>query len=262
MQLKWYGTAALILREDDTSIAFDPFYGLGIGESIRTQILSPCEQEFRNVHHVFATHGHFDHISRIPVIYKNAELKLWCSRTPYKTMLREGIQPEQMQVISPGERIHVGPFSITAYQSRHCRFDLPIIAQTLRRSGLFRHPVRPLQLLGMDLKYRENKETLLYEVSCKNKRIQIMGSLNLSADVEYPTGADMLILPFQGRSDLEEYGALIVQRLKPKKVYLDHYDDSFPPISDTVDTKKFEKLLWEREKIPCQALEKGAAVYG
>ncbi len=89
-----------------------------------------------------------------------------------------------------------------------------------------------------------------------------MGSLNLSADVEYPTGADMLILPFQGRSDLEEYGLSIVRRLKPKKVYLDHYDDSFPPISDEISTKKFEKILREQESITCLALEKGEIVYG
>lgn len=261
MRLEWYGTAALILREDDTSIAFDPFCGLGAGESLYSQHLSSREREFRNVNIVFATHGHFDHVSRIPVIYKDAKSELWCTRTPYKTMLRKGIRPEQMHLIAPGDTVHAGPFTVTAYQSRHCRFDLPLVARTLRRSGFFRHPVRPLRMLGMGLKYRENKEILLYEVLCKNKRIQIMGSLNLSGNVEYPTGADVLILPFQGRSDLEEYGLSIVRRLKPKKVYLDHYDNSFPPVSDTINTKNFERLLREQEKIPCQALEKGAAVY-
>lgn len=261
MRLEWYGTAALILREEDTSIAFDPFCGLGAGESLHSQHLSSREREFQNVNFVFATHGHFDHISRIPVIYKDAGLELWCTRTPYKTILREGIRPEQMHLIAPGDTVDAGPFSITAYQSRHCRFDLPLVARTLRRPGFFRHPARLLRFLGTGLRYRENKEILLYEVLCKDKRIQIMGSLNLSGDVEYPTGADMLILPFQGRSDLEEYGLSIVRRLKPKKVYLDHYDDSFPPVSDEINTKKFERLLWERENIPCQALEKGEAVY-
>lgn len=71
----------------------------------------------------------------------------------------------------------------------------------------------------------------------------------------------MLILPFQGRSDLEEYGLQIVRRLKPGKVYLDHWDDTFPPISDTVHTEKFEKILWEKERIPCQTMVKGADIY-
>ena len=72
----------------------------------------------------------------------------------------------------------------------------------------------------------------------------------------------MLILPFQGRSDLEKCGLSIVRRVKPQKVFLDHYDDSFPPISDEISTEKFERILREQEKIPCRALEKGEIVYG
>ncbi|MDE6687735.1 MAG: hypothetical protein K2K17_10515, partial [Lachnospiraceae bacterium] len=166
-----------------------------------------------------------------------------------------------MQVIRPGEQIHVGPFTVTAYQSRHCRFDVPLIVKTVFRPKVFCHPVHLFHFLKMQLQYPENKEILFYEVLSGDKRIQIMGSLNLSADVEYPTGADILILPFQGRSDLEKCGLSIVQRLKPKKVFLDHYDDSFPPISDNISTKKFIELLREQEKIPCRALEKGEVVY-
>lgn len=261
MQLKWYGTAALVLKEDDISIAFDPFCGLQPQESLHSKNLSYGEQEFRKIKHVFITHGHFDHIARIPAIYKKAPLKLWCTRTPYNTLLREGMRPEQMQVIRPGEQIHVGPFTVTAYQSRHCRFDVPLIVKTVFRPKVFCHPVHLFHFLKMLLQYPENKEILLYEVLSGDKRIQIMGSLNLSADVEYPTGADILILPFQGRSDLEKCGLSIVRRLKPKKVFLDHYDDSFPPISDNISTKKFEKILRKQEKIPCRALKKGK-VYG
>lgn len=261
MQLKWYGTASLILQEDDHSIAFDPFCGLGISESLYSESLFSREAEFCGIKDVFVTHGHFDHVARIPVIYRETSLNLRCTATPYKTMLREGIPPERMQLITPGETVGIGPFAVTAYQSRHCRFDLPIICHTLLRPALFAHPIRVFRLIGIVLKYPEHKETLLYEVLCKGKRIQIMGSLNLSDDVEYPTGADALILPLQGRSDLEEYGLSIVRRLKPKKVYLDHYDDSFPPVSDAVRTEDFERLLFEQEGIPCRALQKGEVIY-
>ena len=43
MQLTWYGTAALILKEDDTSIAFDPFCGLQLNESVHVENMSPDE---------------------------------------------------------------------------------------------------------------------------------------------------------------------------------------------------------------------------
>jgi len=76
----------------------------------------------------------------------------------------------------------------------------------------------------------------------------LMGSLNLEENIEYPKGVDLLILPFQGRSDLSTYTIPLIQRLEPKKVLLDHFDDSFPPISSLVDTQPFVKLM--REKFP------------
>ena len=38
----------------------------------------------------------------------------------------------------------------------------------------------------------------MYEVHAEGKRLQVMGSLGLQEDQEYPQGADLLILPFQG----------------------------------------------------------------
>ena len=99
----------------------------------------------------------------------------------------------------------------------------------------------------------ERGETLLYEVRADGKRIQILGSLGLCPAVAYPTGADALILPYQGRSDLVTYGWPLVERLAPRAVYLDHYDDSFPPLTAAIDTTPFCDLLTARG-IPCRAL--------
>jgi len=49
----------------------------------------------------------------------------------------------------------------------------------------------------------------------------------------------LMTLPFQGRSDLNTYTLNIINRLKPKALYLHHFDDSFPPVSDTMNTGSF-----------------------
>ena len=83
--------------------------------------------------------------------------------------------------------------------------------------------------------------------------------VTLLENVPYPRmhelyrAADALILPYQGRSDLATCGWAIVERLRPKAVYLDHWDDSFPPLTATVDTRPFIDLLTSRD-IPCRAL--------
>lgn len=115
---------------------------------------------------------------------------------------------------------------------------------------------RPDRLLRLNKAYDENGEILFYEITCGTLRLQIMGSLGLDADTAYPTGADWLILPFQGRSDLTEYAMPLVERLAPRGILLDHYDDAFPPMSATVDTAGFVTAAEKRLGIPCRALKK------
>lgn len=97
---------------------------------------------------------------------------------------------------------------------------------------------------------------MFYEVQTANCRVQIMGSMNLDGKTEYPVGADLLVLPFQGRSDQDRYALQFIERLRPKAVVLDHYDDSFPPLTVQIDTGDFQKTVEERYGISCTPLTK------
>lgn len=258
MEITWYGTAALVLRAGGAAIAFDPFCGLPIEKTAPTAL--PWAKELAAVRDVFITHGHFDHVLHIPALYKDAQLRLRCTPAPAKTLIAKGVPQEQIHLIAPGHSEKTGPFSVTAYQSRHCKFDLPLIFRTVFRRAFFRRPGQLFRLLRTNLQYPEKGEILFYEVTCGDTRIQILGSLNLAPDVTYPTGADLLVLPYQGRSDLEEYSLKLVRRLQPKAVLLDHFDDAFPPMSSAVDTTKFETIL-QQEHIPCCVPVKGEPIY-
>ena len=56
----------------------------------------------------------------------------------------------------------------------------------------------------------------------------------------------MLILPYQGTSDLVSAACSIIDRIEPRSVLLDHFDDAFPPVSRQIDTKPLRKVLKER----------------
>ena len=225
MKLHWFTTAAFTLTEGDTAIAFDPFLGL----PLKARWPDLDRAAFGGASAVFVTHGHFDHILELPALLAGSPAPIYATATPCKTLQRHGVSADRLRTIRPGETVTVGPFSITAFPGRHCTFDKPLIRQT------------------------ERGETLLYEVRADGKRIQILGSLGLCPAVAYPTGADALILPYQGRSDLVTYGWPLVERLAPRAVYLDHYDDSFPPLTAAIDTTPFCDLLTARG-IPCRAL--------
>ena len=256
MRIAWYGTAALLFEEGETALAFDPFLGIPPDEKHPEERLPGCAEDFRRAGHVFVTHGHFDHILEIPAIFRGTGAKIHATRTPCETLLREGVPREALRPLSPGDEVQVGPFRIRAFQGRHCRFDGKLVLKTLFSGRTLRRAGHMLRLLRWNGRYPEKGETLFYELACGEKRVQIMGSLGLDPAVAYPTGADLLILPLQGRSDLLSAGREIVERLRPKEVVLDHYDDSFPPMTGRVEVKEFEKLIGERCGVPCRALEK------
>ena len=247
MKLQWFTTAAFTLRSGETAIAFDPFLGLPL--DARWPELDG--RAFSAAAAVFVTHGHVDHILELPALTAGSKAPVYATGTPCRTLLKHGVPQDRLRRIRPGEAVEVGPFTVKAFQGRHCRFDKPLIRQTAPR--FCRHPLRAARLLLYVAEYPEKGETLFYEVRAGQKRVQVMGSLGLCPGVDYPTGADALILPYQGRSDLVQYAWPLVQRLRPKAVYLDHYDDSFPPLTADIDTKPFCDLL-TAHGIPCRAL--------
>ena len=261
MEITWYAAASLVMREGDAAIAFDPFFGMRVGCFTDKAFTVLPKEDFRAVTDVFVTHGHFDHIYYLPELCDASHFQIHCTPAPRKTLIRRGVSPERLVPAAAGRVDNIAPFTVTAYQSRHCRYTVPTILETLFRRGFFRHPVHLIRLLREMICCQEKGEILMYEVSCGGKRIQVLGSLGLDGNIEYPTDADVLILPFQGRSDLEPYALGIVRRLKPRSVLLDHYDNAFPPISDEIPTENFIKTLCEQEHIPCVVMEKGRDVH-
>ena len=249
MKLRWFSTAAFTLTEGETTLAFDPFLGLPMGK--RWPDLDGSG--FREADAVLVTHGHVDHILEIPALLAGSEAPIYATRTPCRTLKRHGVLADRLQELRPGDALDLGPFRVRVYQGRHCRFDGPLIRQTVLSPRLWRHLPRALRLLGYVAECPERGETLFYELTAGGKRVQVMGSLGLDPSVDYPTEADALILPYQGRSDLVTCGQTIVRRLRPKAVYLDHWDDSFPPLTSIVDTRPFCDLL-TGQGIPCRAL--------
>lgn len=235
MQIRWFGTATLSFSSGDQSILFDPFLPLN------SDLPAPSVEELAALGDIFITHGHFDHLMYVPQVVQAGEATVYCCNTAAESLYREGVAKDRVITIKPGDKIEKSPFEITVYKGVHIRFDLPLIIKTLLSKRCLRNRSALKELLGESKRYPEG-EVLVYRIAAGGKTVLHMGSLNLDSSENYPAGPDMLTLPFQGRSDLNSYAFQFIERLKPKALYLHHFDDAFPPVSSAVDTASFIEI--------------------
>jgi L-ascorbate metabolism protein UlaG (beta-lactamase superfamily) len=241
MEIKWYGTATLAYEAEDQTILFDPFFPMN------PALPTPNLKELAGYGEIFITHGHFDHLIDVPAVVEAGGGPVFCSAEAAETLGREGVAQSKTNVIGPGDQIERGPFKITAFRGKHIRFDLKLILQTLFNRRMIAHSRNLIPLLKGSLRYPKG-EVLVFLIEAEGKKILHLGSLSLDDEVRYPRGVDLLMIPYQGRSDLLTYTPKFLERLEPQALYLHHFDDSFPPVSSPVEVQPF--IDWVKEGFP------------
>ena len=232
----------MLLEQDGTRLLFDPFI------SINKSLYSPSIEELSASKHVFVTHGHYDHINAIPEIINHGTpgTMVYCTDKPFETLANKGVEKSSLHKIVPGDCFSIEPFEVRVLKGKHIVFDKRLLIKTLLSPRMLLMWKNFKQILKDSKGCDEAGETVVYDIRTEDKRILLMGSLNLDDDTQYPTGADLLVLPLQGRSDISQYALNFIPRLQPKKLMLDHFDDSFPPISSAVNTAEFVRNMQQR----------------
>jgi len=239
MQITWYGTASLIIQDGDNKILFDPFFTITDEREYYRKRYKPL---FQKCNAIVITHGHFDHIRDVPEIVSGIEIPIYCTKTPLKVLTKKGVPKERITCIAPGDTFSIGDIEITAFKGSHAAFGLPLILSTITKKRFWKMLPLAAQIGASSIMVeREAKEILVFQVSCKGKTILILGSLGIYPNEKYPQNIDMLVLPYQGRSDLLDYSIKLIDMIKPRIILLDHFNDYCPPISSEVDYSELVK---------------------
>ncbi len=240
IKITWLGTASIRIEAAGERILFDPFVQLTGGENPN------CFADFEKDELIFITHGHLDHLMDVPAFLDpqgGAEATVYCGSVACGTLARMAEDTGNVVEIKPGDEISIGGVTVRVHEGKHAVPGLRMTLAALFSPRNLRYVRNALALLWLNRRFPEKGQTYLYELRAEGRTVLVMGSLGLQENADYPVGADLLILPYQGCPDLEEEVLRIIRRLKPARVMLDHFDDAFPPVSRSVDTRGLYRLL-------------------
>ena len=238
IELTWYGTATIMLNIDGEKILFDPFFRRN------KKLEQPNIKELCKADYIFNTHSHFDHLCDVPMILNKSKAKLYGSRPAYLRLKKQGVDVEKKAVILKHyETRHTKNATIKVYPSKHIKNNVGIVLLTALKI-LFTFQIhKAIKLLSMHHKFLMGGEIMAFEIKADNKKILIFGSAGIDKSAKLPNDVDVLVWPFQGRTNMSIYSLPIIEKLNPKVVILDHFDNAFPPVTGNVKTEKFVEIM-------------------
>lgn len=237
MKITWFGTASLALESDSgTRILLDPF--LRMNKRLQTIPLA----DYVGYDAILLTHGHVDHIYHVPkVAAADKNVPIYCTAAPARSLRIMGVDGSRIRRIRPDDSFSVGDIEITARHGRHVRFNLPYIAASTPQCML--RPVKAALLIASGVTLPERGEIVIFEIRCDGKTVTVMGSFGVDAKANYREKPDILVLPYNGSTNIPALAEAPLKSLQPKMVFFDHYDDAFPPLTRRMDVENYEKRL-------------------
>ena len=234
MKIAWYGTATLMLACGETRILIDPY----LRQYQREGAPLPL-QELSAADAVFITHPHLDHFADIGAFLEAGIGRVYVSENGIAHAAAQGIRAEAMHPLAAGDVFRVGEMTVRAHRSSHCRFDLWTVLSVLCSPRTYLRAKDAVALLRQTKKWKIKDDIFALEISGGGKRVIVLGSAGMDKNTEYPTGADLLVFPYQGRAGMHRYMRRFLRRFRPEAVMADHFDDAFPPLTHEMKMRKF-----------------------
>jgi len=238
MKLKWLGTAGFEVKTGNHVFLVDPYLSRNKNACPKQEI---TPSDIKKASQIFISHGHFDHIQDVPQIALQTNAHIYGSSVAANFLKKRRVLPQQINsVLSDKKTFKFQQYTAQAFFSEHIKFDKKLVVSTLLKINVALFKYFPL------FQQFPCGQVLSWRFYIENKIIQFFGSAGSSLEELKKMGEtpiDILLLPFQGHSDICQIGLNYVKHLKPKIVIPHHHDDFFPPISKTIDLTPFVEKI-------------------
>jgi L-ascorbate metabolism protein UlaG (beta-lactamase superfamily) len=233
MDMQWLGTAGFAIRTGETTILIDPFLSRNEDSSPRFDLNT---DDLTGIDYLFLSHGHFDHAFDAGYIAKKTHAKVFCSEKVAQRLSKEGVAQKSVTVLRSGNYFSSDDLTMNPLSSEHVRFDMGSVMGALARMG-------PSVLRQLWVLRYPQGEVFTFRFLIEDKSIQFYGSAGASEGelrrIAHLGKTDILLVPLQGNSSINDMALEYVRIIKPKIVVPHHYDDFYPPISKAQNITKF-----------------------
>ncbi|RNL65313.1 MBL fold metallo-hydrolase [Nocardioides marmoriginsengisoli] len=245
LRVTFLGVSTLLLDDGTSAILTDGFFSRPGLLSVGLGRIAPNEDRIAaclakagidRLDAVLPVHSHFDHAMDSAVVAARTGARLIGGTSTANIGRGGGLAEERITVVTPGEPIVVGPWTLTLVASHHCPPD--------RYPGEITEPVRP-PVKAAAYKCGEAWSILVAHDSGRTALVQgsagfVTGSLaGRSAEVAY-LGIGQLGI--QDQDYLASYWAETVSAVGARRVVLTHWDDFFSPLPMTTEDPPLRAL--------------------
>jgi L-ascorbate metabolism protein UlaG (beta-lactamase superfamily) len=238
VRIRWLLTAGFDLTTSGTRLLIDPYLSRN---DRAVPKLSLRVEDFTDVRWIFVTHGHFDHALDVPALVRAGEAIVVASRSVCENLVKRGVPRGRLHPLRAGEFLRAEYFTVKAIRSRHVRFDLQLMGNTLGRVFSSGRASEILPLLRLP-----PGEVLGYLFDFKGFTVAHFGSPGYYENEIRSLTPDLLLLPIQGHTRIHRIAAAMASLTAAKAVFPMHCDDFCPPFSQAIP---LEPLLREMARV-------------
>tara|TARA_R110002072_G_scaffold64203_8_gene159958 strand:+ start:52945 stop:53838 length:894 start_codon:yes stop_codon:yes gene_type:complete len=242
VKLLWFGTTNILISDNDTTIAFDPFFtrpsiwdivflkGLNSDPELIKKYVH--KKKLNKIKGIFTSHTHYDHVLDLNSLQQLTKAKVFGSSST-KFILNSSLKRDKFQQIKAGDIISIGDFKITIMPSSH---PPHLLGVTLLDGNI----EEPISKGSNVLQYKKGTSFSFYIEHPSGKLLfHPSATKSLKADFGHIKNIDTLILGIANRVSTEDQINSIISKVTPKTIIPVHHDDFFKPLDQGYTEGKF-----------------------